>query len=70
MSHSIVAHVQHAHDVGHDDANGVAALTAEFIRKLEAAGHVIAHHHVHSHIGGHHTGCTHGHHHVHHPSAA
>ncbi len=44
-SNHIHAEVHHAEHVGHEDANGVAAITARYIAELEAAGHKIAHHH-------------------------
>jgi hypothetical protein len=53
MSHSIHTHVEHAEDVGHDDANGVAAITARYVAELEKAGHEISHHHVIRHHDGH-----------------
>ena len=70
MSHSVVTHVKHAAHVAHDDANGVAKITADYIARLEAAGHTIEHHHVHRHADGHHHGHTHGHKHTHHKAAA
>gem|GEM_PF-2279243 len=60
MSHSVVTHVKHSEHVGHDDANGVAAITAKYIADLEAAGHTVHHHHVHRHADAHHHSHTHG----------
>jgi hypothetical protein len=49
MSHSVVTHVKHSEHVAHDDANGIAAITAKYVADLEAAGHQIHHHHIHAH---------------------
>lgn len=60
MSHSAHFSIRHAEHVGHDDANGVAALTAKYVADLEAAGHEVAHHHVIHHHDG--RVVAHGHH--------